>query len=204
MKKALTVGLTGQTGAGKTTVSEVFVSRSVAVIDCDEVSREVVADEKHCLADLALEFTIDILNADGSLNRQRLAERAFADKNSVKRLNSIILPYIVTRVREKTEKLEREGAHLIVWDAPTLFESRLDKKCDKIVAVVAPADVCLARITERDGLSEREAERRMRAGNSEEFFRLNCDYLIENNGTLSELRMSALDVLEKLREAAGE
>ena len=79
MKGIHVVGLTGQTGADKSTVSSLFRARGIKVIDCDQVSRDVVSGEKSCLADLALEFSIAILNMDGTLNRKKLASIVFGN-----------------------------------------------------------------------------------------------------------------------------
>lgn len=92
MKGIHVVGLTGQTGAGKSTVSSLFRTRGIKVIDCDQVSRDVVSGEKSCLADLALEFSIAILNMDGTLNRKKLASIVFGNPQKLSKLNELIFP----------------------------------------------------------------------------------------------------------------
>ena len=110
MRKIHVVGLTGQTGAGKSSVSKIMRSQGLAVIDCDEVSREVVDKEKRCLADMALEFSIVILNMDGTLNRKKLASIVFSDKQKLSKLNELIFPYIKEYVRNKIDALKRRAS----------------------------------------------------------------------------------------------
>ena len=109
MKNIKVVGLTGQTGAGKSSVSKIIRAQGIEVIDCDLVSREVVANEKRCVADLALEFSITILNMDGTLNRKRLGSIVFGDKSKLDKLNEIIFPYIKEYIyRRIDEQNKRE------------------------------------------------------------------------------------------------
>lgn len=199
MFKTKIIGLTGQTGAGKTTVAELFAGRGIHVIDCDKVSRDVANEDKQCLADLALAFTIDILNSDGTLNRQRLADHAFADKASTKKLNTIILPYIIKSILEITDGLKKQGVPYVMWDAPTLFESKLNKHCDAIISVIAPVEERLNRILVRDHLTNEEAQQRINAQHDEDFYKLQSDFVIENNGTIADLKLGALDVLDKIK-----
>ena len=99
MKPIKIIGLTGQTGAGKSTVSKTLSSRGIPVIDCDLVAREVVDNEKELLADLAIEYGIGILNQDGTLNRRKLGSIVFADREKLDKLNEIIFPYQLLRPR---------------------------------------------------------------------------------------------------------
>lgn len=199
MNKTKIIGLTGQTGVGKTTVAQLFAGRGIHVVDCDKVSRDVADEDKQCLADLALAFTIDILNSDGTLNRQRLADRAFADKVSTKRLNSIILPYIIKRILEITEELKKQGVPYVLWDAPTLFESKLNRHCDVIISVIAPKEERLNRILVRDHLTNEEAQQRINAQHDEDFYKLQSDYVIDNADSVDDLRLNALDILDKIK-----
>ena len=105
MKGIHVVGLTGQTGAGKSTVSSLFRARGIKVIDCDQVSRDVVSGEKSCLADLALEFSIAILNMDGTLNRKKLASIVFGNPQKLSKLNELIFPHIRAEINRRVKEL---------------------------------------------------------------------------------------------------
>jgi dephospho-CoA kinase len=201
MKNIRVIGLTGQTGAGKSSVSRILRSQGLAVIDCDQVSRDVVADEKQCLADLALEFGIMILNADATLNRRRLGALVFGNRERLERLNAIIFPHIREEIGRRLAALEQRGAELAVLDAPTLFESGADADCDYIVSVTAPQDLRLNRIVVRDHLTDDEARRRMASQQDDAFYASRSDFVIVNDGDPQDLHLKTLEMLEALRRA---
>lgn len=194
-------GLTGQTGAGKSSVSRIVRSQGIVVIDCDQVSRDVVAEQKQCLADLALEFGITILNADGTLNRKRLGALAFGNPEKLARLNAIIFPHIRRDIRLRIEALALRGEKLVMLDAPTLFESGADADCDYIVSVIAPQDLRLNRIVIRDHLTDDEARRRMASQQDDAFYAARSDFVIVNDGDPQDLHLRTLEMLEALRRA---
>ena len=169
-QNTVVIGLTGQTGAGKSTVGESLLRRGAAWVDADLIAHDVADNEKVCLADLALEFTIDILNVDGTLNRKKLADIVFHDKAKLRRLNEIIFPYIIRAIEAELARLRAEGHHYIVLDAPTLFESGCDRYCDVIISVVADEQLRLQRILGRDGLTHEEAEARIQAQHRESYY----------------------------------
>lgn len=192
------VGLTGQTGSGKSEVAKLLVSQGIDVIDCDKISHNVSDTEKSCLCDLALEFSISILNLDGTLNRKKLASIVFGDKAKLKRLNEIIFPYIKAEIASEIKKLDKKGKPLVILDAPTLFESGLNKDCDFIISVVAPLEERISRIVVRDHLTDEEARKRISSQHDEEFFISNTDAVIENKGSLSDLKESTAKAVEKM------
>lgn len=195
------IGLTGQTGAGKSTVSNLFVREpGVVSIDADKVARQVVSNGTACLTDLALEFSISILNADGTLNRKKLASIVFGDREKLRRLNEITFPYIVGEIKNQITRLQQEGKSTIVLDAPTLFESRTDKLCDKVVVVIADPQLRATRIVQRDGLTRAEAQARIDSQHGDEYYTKRADYVIENSGDLTSLRLRVLEVLEELNK----
>lgn len=194
MKKHRIIGLTGQTGAGKSTVSEVLLQKGAAVINADELVSELYTPDSICLKTLAAQFGADILKADKSLDRPKLAQRAFADKESTKLLGEIVHPFVLTLFLEKTSQLVQNGYKCIVFDAPQLFESKANVFCDYIVSVIADKDIRLTRICKRDNISAEMAESRMNAQFSQEFFIENSDFVIENNGSEEQLREKAGNV----------
>lgn len=118
------VGPTGPTGSGKSTVCRMLQEwQGVEIIDCDQLSRRVASKGNRCLVDLAVEFSPLIIDSQGELNRRRLAEIVFSDKEKLKTLNRIIFPYIVEEAELDIMRARERGAKLIFLDAPTLFES---------------------------------------------------------------------------------
>ena len=114
------LGLTGPTGAGKTTISELLAEQGCIILDCDKIARQVTTNHVDCLKDLCYAFGSDILNEEGMLNRTLLAQRAFANKEQTQRLNRITHPWIVKEIRTLMQQYEQQGANVIVLDAPLL------------------------------------------------------------------------------------
>ena len=183
MRKAIVIGLTGQTGAGKTTVADGLRHFGYQVIKADEIARLVTEKGSPVLQELAAVFGADILTEDGSLDRALLAERAFASE-------------ILRLINKKINGAFFDGYEGVILDASQLFESGLNERCTLVVSVVAPEDVRLKRIMERDGISEEKARLRMSAQYPEEFFRTHSNYVIENTGTAEDLKL-------QLRQLAG-
>ncbi len=189
------IGLTGQTGAGKSTVSKILEQKGIAVIDCDKVARNVTEKGSPVLSELSIAFGEDIILADGSLSRRELAIRAFETPQKTELLNSITHPAILDAIKKE---IAVYGDKTIVLDAPTLIESGAHALCDKIVAVVASANVRKERILSRDSISDYEAEKRMSAQKDDDFYAQYADAMIYNNGGITELEESIKRVFNEI------
>lgn len=185
------IGLTGPTGAGKSTVAAYLADKGFPTISADLAAREVTQVGSPTLTVLAETFGADILRPDGSLDRKALAARAFADKEATAKLNAVTHPAITRLIDEKAAKLAQSGIKAVVIDAPLLFEAQVDKTCDHTVAVVATADNRLARIVKRDSLSETAAKQRMNAQPNAEFYTDRAEVVLFNNGDLAALLAQA-------------
>lgn len=183
------IGLTGQTGAGKSEAARLLEQRGLPVISADKAARDAVEDEG-VKRELCEAFG-NVLLPDGSLDRRRTAEIAFSSPENTAKLNSITHPVIKRLMLEAAESAQGDT---VVFDASQLFESGEDLICDRIIGVVADREIRLKRLLERDGLERTEIERRMSAQFSEEFFRTCCDDIIVNDGTEAELA-AAVDKL---------
>ena len=192
------IGLTGQTGAGKTVVSDMLRERGFAVIDCDRVSRDVVSAGTDCLMELVTEFGVEILQADGTMNRHRLGNIVFNDKKKRIRLNEIIFPHIQAAIDMRIASLEKTGCQTVIMDAPTLFESGIDAQCDKVVSVIAPQWTRKRRILARDNITEEQAESRILAQHPDSFYTSRSDFVIENEGGIGELLVTVLEMISAL------
>ena len=196
----MVVGLTGQTGAGKSTVSKVFASNGFAVVDADQVARKIVEKGTKCLDEIADLFGQQGINVDGTLNRKALAGIVFSDKSRLEALNTITYPYITGEILRQIRLHSLKGEKLILLDAPTLFESRADDFCEIIISVLADADIREKRIIARDSLTAEQARKRMNSQLDEDFFRSHSDYIIQNNGRIDLVNEIAAEVSEKIRE----
>ncbi len=170
MSKSLVIGLTGSTGAGKSTVSGYLAARGFYIIDADRLSRRAVELGSAVLAALADRFGDDVLKPDGTLNRTVLAARAFADPAETAALNAIVHPEVIRLLQEELEAAKRRGEPTIVLDVPLLFQTGLETLCDCTVAVTAAPEVRCRRICRRDGLTEKQAQLRMAAQPEDEYY----------------------------------
>lgn len=195
----MVVGITGPTGAGKSVVCRLLGDwERISIIDCDQVARQVVRRGEHCLLDLAVEFSSAIIDKNGELNRRRLAGIVFRDRKKLRRMEGIMYPYILDRIRAETAAREAAGDRAVFLDAPTLYQSGADALCEKVAAVLAPEKDRLRRIMERDALSEEEARARMMSQPGDEFFEKRADYILRNTGETSALRLQILELMNKL------
>ncbi|MDD7428306.1 MAG: dephospho-CoA kinase [Oscillospiraceae bacterium] len=194
------VGLTGQSGSGKTTVSAEFAAAGFMVINADILARKVMEKGQPCLEETVRHFGSEILLPDGSLDRKLLGKIVFSDRKRLDELNGICYKYINRMVENMISDYGRQGGEYILLDAPTLFEAGEDKLCDIIVSVTADKQLRLKRITERDKISESAAEERFNSQNDTEFFRSRSDYIIENNSSFEKLKNRAKDIIKQIME----
>lgn len=190
-------GLTGPTGSGKTTVTDILKNHRFEIVNADEIAHKALLDTE-LISALKIAFGEGIINPDGSINRRETAKIAFSSKENTEILNSLTHPVILRLAVEEFERLSREGSKNIVFDAPTLFESGSDKLCQKIISVIAPENLRARRIMKRDNISEAEAIKRISAQKSEEFFRENSDFVIENDGDIKALKAKTESIIKEL------
>ncbi len=204
MIKAIIVGLTGQTGSGKSTVGEMLSKIGFYCIDCDKIARLVTEKGSPVLNELALEFGGDIIKDNGELDRKLLAKRAFATKEYTALLNKITHPAIKHLVDKKVNGAFFDGYDVVIIDAPILFESGIYKSCDIIVSVIADENIRLQRIMERDNIDKSAAKLRMGAQQSEEYYKEHSDIIIENNNDLSKLKEQLTELLNLIEVKQNE
>ena len=195
------VGLCGGSGSGKGIVAELLSEYGFAHIDTDKIYHELTDKPSPCLDELTLAFGKGIINEKGGLDRTSLAERVFNSPNKDElreMLNRIAHRHVLDSVRELLPKLKAEGFAAALVDAPLLFESGFDKECDLILAVVAPREVRMKRICERDGITPDAAERRIASQLSDEFLISHSDFCLTNGSSLTELRSSCESIVKKI------
>ena len=202
--KLYLIGLTGPTGAGKSTVASLFEQKGVPVIDCDRIARQVVEKGTPGLAALCREFGEDILNADQTLNRSRLAQKAFSSPQGSIRLNEITHPLITDEILRILKRLEEKGHLAALLDAPLLFEAGLEKICDTTIAVLAAKEERLKRILLRDGITKEAALLRMSAQKDNAFYESRAVRLLYNDSTAERFASEASRLFEALRGEAHE
>jgi|LFRM01.1.fsa_nt_gb dephospho-CoA kinase len=194
------IGLCGGSGAGKTAASAAMASLGAAVINTDEVYREITYPGSPCVRDIADAVRRSVVNDDGSLNRAALAALVFSDDEARSRLNSVAHRHIKKATEALLERYRNDGYPAAIVDAPLLFESGFDKMCDVTVCVVANQDARIARIMKRDGISEAQAAARIGSQYDDAELRCLCDYTIENDGTPEELMSAAKEIYNEIIE----
>ena len=140
------IGLTGGIGSGKSTVTALLRERGVSVIDADVIARETVAPGSPVLAELARAFGEDIIRSDGTLDRQGLAARAFADRQATETLNAITHPAIERRTQELFDQAEATGEPLVIWDMPLLVDKGYHEQMDGVIVVDVAVDERVRRL----------------------------------------------------------
>lgn len=178
----LIIGITGPTGAGKSSVCEFIKNNyNAEIIDADKVVKEL-QDDKQSSYYLAIReiFGSDVLDNNDFINRKALAHIAFADINKKDKLNELTKRYVVSDIKERIQILSQTGLDYIIVDAPTLIENGMQSMFDKIIAVIAKEEDRLKRICKRDDISEEYATLRMQAQKENEFYTKYADFVITN------------------------
>ncbi|MBO5869340.1 MAG: dephospho-CoA kinase [Clostridia bacterium] len=191
------IGLCGRSGSGKGLFSSVASKNGFKVIDCDAVYKELVSKPSDCLLEIADNFGIEVIK-DNALNRRYLAPIVFADKEKLNLLNEITHKHIIVEVQRILSQYDEN--EIVVIDAPTLFESGIDSMCDLIVGIIAPDDVCIERITARDGITEEEARSRLSNQPTIDFIAENSDCIIYNDSSIETFEKAILDLIENVKE----
>lgn len=192
----LILGLTGKTGAGKSTVASYLKEKDCFIIDGDVVAREIVTADSPALKELTDAFGKDILLSDGSLDRKALAQKAFSSKENIDLLNRITHPHIKKRFVELAEEAAGKGFSVAVIDAAALLESDCKELCEKIIVVHADESIRLERILLRDKITKQQAMTRINGQKDDNYYLRQADIVIYNNTDSSALSRE----LNKLKE----
>ena len=205
------IGLTGGIGTGKSTVSRLLAALGAVVIDADAIVRELQAPGSPVLTEIADALGADVLDAAGTLDRARVADRVFRDPAQRHRLNTIMHPRVGAEMARRSEAARRAGVPLIVMDIPLLFENRPRDRAaarggaDATVLVYAPRSAQIERTVARDGCTREQAEDRIAAQLPIDEKRALADHVIDNTGALSDTERQVRELFAKLcgEAAAG-
>lgn len=194
------IGLTGGIGTGKSTVSAYLRQQNIPVVDADAIAREITAPGSPVLRDIRFLLGDEVFHADGTMDRQRVASKIFADRQLLQAYEAITTSEAVRKCLEQIEKYRLEGtSDLIVLDAPLLFECGMEDCTDEDWVVDADLEVRIARVMIRDGLNRDAIMDRVHRQMSAEDKRLRADYIIDNSGNLENLYMQVDQLLERSR-----
>lgn len=198
----ITIGITGRSGCGKSTVTGIFKAHQVPFFDGDQASRELLLPGSPCLPLLAERFGADILDEQGALRRRLLADRAFKTPEGTAALNKITHPAILQLARQAQKAARESGAPLFLVDGAVLLDTPFEAICDRFLVITAPYEQSVARICARDGISPAMAMRRLDAQPTEEYLQSRANYLLCNDGTAAQLQEKAQALYAALLEEA--
>lgn len=194
--RPLLVGLTGGIGSGKSTVAKIFKSIGIPVFNSDDEAKKIVDELDEVKQQIKLQFG-DVYQ-DGKLNRTKLAEIVFEDKDALEKLNSIVHPAVGSSFKKWVD--ENSTQPILIKEAAILIESGAYQEMDSIILVHASEQIRVERVMKRNGISEREVRDRMKNQMSEEEKRKHCDYVIDNESQL--LIPQVLEIIKKLKSPA--
>ncbi len=194
----LVIGVTGNPGAGKTSVRELFQRAGCPVIDADLLGHDLLEPNSPVYDRVTQTFGNSIMNDGGEICRKKLGEIVFRDPDQLRRLNEIVHPLLVDRIRERVEAFRRsERAGPLIVDAALIYEWGLETLCDIVVVVTAPRAIRQERFVRMRGGTPADFERIERAQIPESVKRKKADYVIVNEGDFSFLESQVSEFLNK-------
>ncbi|NLA95385.1 MAG: dephospho-CoA kinase [Clostridiaceae bacterium] len=194
------LGITGGIGTGKSTVASILRAVGIPVIDADAIAHELTLSAGGTTGKIAQALGSDLLDADGALDRERVASLAFTNKRFLDTLSAIIHEDVIRAMDEKLEQARRNKTKVIALDVPLPVKRGFLDVCDQVWAVNSSRDLRLKRL-QRRGMDEAEAERRMLVQMTREEYGALAVHEIDNNGSLIELEDR---VLQLLRDELGQ
>lgn len=185
------LGVTGGIASGKSTVAKMLAQKGALVVSADELSRQLVVPGEPVLAELVKRFGAEILNEDGTLNRQELAALVFADSAARKDLESVMHPAIASLSQQclaEAVAKQRPTGGLVVYEAPLLYEVGAETRVDKVLAVIVDSNVQLQRLQQRDQCDIAAAKSRVDSQMPQQEKARRADYVIDNSKEISDLQ----------------
>lgn len=192
------IGLTGGMGSGKSTVSQIMSELGAVIIDADKVGHEAYQANTKTWQDIVTVFGNQVVAQDGSIDRKKLGAIVFGNPEQLKRLNRIVHPRMFEMMKERIEQYKRQGIKVVVLDAAILFEANWTPLVDEVWVVIASEPVVIARTVTRTGLPEEQIRSRLRSQMSNEERIKRAEHVLQNDGTLDELRVKILELWKRL------
>ncbi|MFB6347620.1 MAG: dephospho-CoA kinase [bacterium] len=188
------IGVTGTIGTGKSTFAETLTSQQGTHLDADDIAKDLMRPGHEGYDPVVEEFGKSILDEDGFLRPDKLAEEVFSDTDKLSKLESILHPLVIDKL---AEKIEQSDSSFYVIEAPLLFESGADELCDWVVTVTAPEEIVNRRLKDRP-LSDEDIKRRRERQLDQSEKARRADQVIDNRGSLNDLKEQARQLEQKI------
>lgn len=183
------IGITGNSGSGKSTISKLISKNYEAkIIDADKIAKEMTKNNGEYLQAIRQAFGNDVIK-NNELDRKKLVDIVFLNRTEKEKLDGLTFEYVVEEIKKELEANQNLDYQYIILDVPLLFESKLDKLCDYTIGVIAPKTEKIKRICKRDKLSKEKALQRLNSQPNDEFFAKNCDIVINNKNKEETIKM---------------
>lgn len=183
------IGITGNSGSGKSTISKLISKNYEAkIIDADKIAKEMTKNNGEYLQAIRQAFGNDVIK-NNELDRKKLADIVFLNRTEKEKLDGLTFEYVVEEIKKELEANQNLDYQYIILDVPLLFESKLDKLCDYTIGVIAPQTEKIKRICKRDKLSKEKALQRLNSQPNDEFFTKNCNTVINNENKEETIKM---------------
>lgn len=189
-----TLGVTGGIGSGKTTVCRFLEEQGAKVFYADIEAKRLMQNDPEVRDAIVAAFGTESYDADGHLDRAYLAEQVFEDEEKLERLNAIVHPRVFDAFKQAKTRARRDEVTLLVHEAALIFEAGGEKHVDAVAVVDAPEDERIRRVAERDDVTPGQVRARMGHQLPPEELRRRADYVIENTGSLEDLRQKTIEL----------
>jgi len=189
------VGLTGGIASGKSTVSNILKELKIKIIDADIIAKKI-SEKAEIKKEILLKFGEEILNSQKEIERRKLREIVFKNKEKLKILNSIYHPRIKDEFKKIKENHNKDD--IIIFDVPLLFETDIDKECDEIILVCIDEEIQIDRLMKRDGIDSDLAKMIIKNQMPQKEKMKKADIILYNDGTLDELTRKTKMIIEDI------
>ncbi len=200
--KIYIVGLTGGIATGKSTVTNVLKEAGIKVIDADIISHKILEPYKEGWYEVVGYFGNDYINEDYTVNRKKLADRVFNNAEDLMKINSLLHPIIIEKIKDIVNEYENDGIKLVFIDAPLLFETGIDDDCDEVWLLVCGIDEQIRRVMERDNLKYEQAEKIIRNQMPDAEKRLKATRVIDTSdkleNTIRHIKVLMEEILDEI------
>ncbi len=192
------IGITGGSGAGKTTALKSLEDRGALVIDCDRLYHRLLSEDKSLIGEIDARFPCAVV--DGVVDRRALASLVFSDKEALTALNAVTHKYIGAALERQLRDFAMEGGSVAAIDAIELISSGIAGRCYATVAVLAPEEQRIMRIMARDGIDRDRALLRIKAQRGDQYFIEGCGFVLNNDGSAAEFREKCDKLFKEILE----